>query len=72
MVPADRSLVACDEPADDPLDGMSDKRARLIERPVGRPSLQHLVRWHLGGVSGLADVRHDLLEGAHPSPLRLP
>jgi hypothetical protein len=31
-----------------------------------------LVRWHLGGVSGLADIRHDLLEGAHPSPLGLP
>jgi hypothetical protein len=72
MVPADRSLMAFDEPADDPLDGMSDEFARVLERAVDRPALHHLVRWHLGGVSGLADVRHDLLEGAHPSPLRLP
>ena len=72
MVPADRLLVTFDEPADDPLDGMSDELACLLERAVDRPTLHHLVSWHLGGVSRLADVRHDLLEGAHPSPLRLP
>ena len=72
MVPADRLFVAFGEAADHPLDGMSDELARLLERAVDRPALHHLVRWHLGGVSGLADIRHDLLEGAHPSPLGLP